>query len=102
MINLNNINDKELKQLLTNDNINIFNDQNNDLYVEVYSYNTDLAENEKTAKNLFNRIKKYKEDILSLYNKDYFIISIDSYSIDGLYQSNSNLLFKDSKIYNLY
>ena len=93
---------EELKELLKDENINIFKNKDDDLYVEVYSYNMDLSENEEHTNKIFNKIVELKNDIAEYYNKDYFIISIDSFSIDGLFESNSYLINNKSILTNLY
>jgi len=93
---------EELKELLKDENINIFKNKDDNLYVEVYSYNMDLSENEEYTNKIFNKIVELKNDIAEYYNKDYFIISIDSFSIDGLFESNSYLINNKSILTNLY
>jgi len=83
---------KELKELLKDENINIFTNKYNDLEVNIYSYNKSLLENKEYVNKIFYKIVELKNDILKYYNKDYFIISIDNYSIDGLFESNSLLI----------
>lgn len=94
--------EKQLKELLENKNINIFENKDDDLYIEVYSYNKDLSENKEYTKKIFNKIVKFKDDILDYYKKDRFIISCDSFSINGLYETNDLLLNKDFILTSLY
>ena len=88
---------KEVKELLKDENVNIFINKYNDLEVNVYSYDRSLLEYKEYVNKLFYKIVELKEDILEYYNKNHFIISIDNYSIDGLFESNS-LLINDNSI----
>ena len=89
------------KKFIDDENVSI-NIYRGDLYVKIQSYNFCLLEEPSKAKRYFERLKKYKDDILEKYNFDVFVCQVDDYNIDGLYESNSKLLFKNSKIYSNY
>lgn len=78
---------------------NIFIDNSDELYITIYSYNYNTLDNPRKTQKYFGKLKRYKKDILRYFNKQLFICRVDSYNIDGLDESNSLLLFDDSKLY---
>lgn len=87
-----------LDQFLNNPNIDHYIIKG-ELYIEIVSYNFCTLENPRKTKQLFERLKKYKNKILEKFNVKTFVCSVSGYNIDGLYESNSLLLFDNSKLY---
>jgi hypothetical protein len=79
-------------KFINDDNVSIYKDSEEQLNLNIQSYDYNTLDDIQKTKRYFNRIKKYKQDILNYYNVDTFIISIDNFNIDGLYESNSLLL----------
>mgnify|MGYP006279007437 CR=1 FL=1 len=93
---------KTVKELINNVNINTFIDNDDSLNIEVYSYDRDLAEHPEYSNMLFKSIVHLKKDLKEYFNRDTFILSIDNYSIDGLYESNSGLIGEQSVLTCIY
>ena len=90
-----------LERFLTDENITISN-KHGELYISIESYNYDTLADRQKTKRYFERLKKYKADILEKYGIDSFVCSVMNFNIDGLYENNSSLLFENSKIYTNY
>lgn len=95
----NNQKTKRLNEFLSNPNIFCLVDKCDTLRVGIESYDYNTLENKRKTQSLFKKLKEFKGDILKLYNVEYFICSVDGYNIDGLSESNSNLLNSESVLY---
>lgn len=97
------MNKKILNELKNDKNISFLISLNNKKpCVSIESYNIDLLKNKEYVKNTFEKIVLVKNDICTELNADIFNISISNYTIDGLYESNSMLITKESQITCIY
>lgn len=73
---------------------------NNNIVVE--SNTISLLRNKNYVNNLFINIVNNIDLINRTLNTKHFSLKIDGYVIDGLYETNSLLIHKDSKIYSCF
>lgn len=90
-----------LERFLTDENITVIN-RKGEIFINIESYNYDTLADKQKTKRYFERLKKYKKEILNKYSIESFVCSVMNFNIDGLYESNSLLLFEDSKLYSNY
>lgn len=84
----------EYREILNDPNICIY---NNNIVIE--SNTISLLMNENYVNNMFMNIVNNIDLINRTLNTNNFSLKIDGYTIDGLYETNSLLIHRSSKIY---
>lgn len=87
------------KILLNNPNVE-FCERDEELCITVQPYDREISV--EYANFILEEIKWFKNDILEYFQKDTFVLSISDHNIDGLYETNSLLLFNNSHAYSNY
>jgi len=93
--------EKAFNDLLINDNIQFIKtgDKFQPMHIHMCSYDIDLINHVTYVKKIFNKIITAKETIKEYFNmkdSDTFILSIEEFNIDGLDETNSKLITRNS------
>lgn len=89
----------DLYLLLEDGNINIFTDIQGEMVISLESFNFNLVDKISYVNSVLGITATLKEQILNYFDIDKFILSIDGYNINGLSETNSDLIDKDSEAY---
>jgi hypothetical protein len=97
---------EEVKEFFCNPNVLYRIDQQHNINVSIEPYDREI--DTEYAEEMLELVKDFKSEILDWLNKffarrDYlFVFSIAGHNIDGLYETNSLLIFPESQVYSNY
>ena len=87
-----------VKKLLENKDVDYFWDNNRELHISLEPSTRSLIENQEYTEKLFQWIVKLKQEICSFFNVDTFLLTVGGYYVDGLSETNSELITDRSNV----